>query len=244
MRFIQLSLVLMFLMTIWFPGPLAAHKSQPPPESTGFNPDPEAARREVKAPIKLISPGLFHMGEIRIDKVKGRITFPARVNMDQGLLEYLLVGRAGKTHESLLITDVEPYALHLACLLLGLEGTTSPLAHQGEARTPKGDPIDLQIRPLDGAQGLMSIEQWVSNEQNKATMPETRWVFTGSFIHNGIFMAQMEKSMIAVFHDPVALIDHTSPQGQSDEIWFVNEHSVPAVGTKVEVVITNEKPLE
>ncbi len=63
------------------------------------------------------------------------------------------------------------------------------------------------------------------------------FIFTGSVIRNGVFMAQVEKSIIAIYHDPVAMIDNPAPEGGSDELWYVNPQAVPPAGTDVVVSI-------
>ena len=95
--------------------------------------------------ISKIAPGVFRIGEIQIHKKTRSITFPAVVNMDKGLLEYLLVQSQGKTHESLLRTEVDPYFLNIAFLLLGFEGTDNPLIEQGAAQIPQGEPVEIII---------------------------------------------------------------------------------------------------
>jgi len=54
--------------------------------------------------IEKVSPGVFRIGDVLINKQERSVTFPAEVNLDRGLLEYLLVRMGGKTHESLLRT--------------------------------------------------------------------------------------------------------------------------------------------
>ena len=58
---------------------------------------------------------------IRIDKEKKTVTFPAEINMQSGMVEYLMVTDKGKTHESLLSTKIEPYDIQVAMLLLGIK---------------------------------------------------------------------------------------------------------------------------
>jgi len=83
---------------------------------------PKATQARVRPVLTMISPGVFEMGGVRIVKSERQVEFSAVVNMNRGLLEYLIVGASGKVHESLLRTDTEPYCLHIALLLLGLEG--------------------------------------------------------------------------------------------------------------------------
>jgi hypothetical protein len=189
----------------------------------------------------MIEPGIFEIGGVRLLKKECRVEFPATVNMEKGLLEYLIVGNTGKVHESLLRTEVEPYCLQIALLMIGLEGSTNPLAQQGDPRKPEGDPVSIWILWQKGEKReKLRIEQWVFNRANKSPMNPVDWIFTGSIISNGVFMAQVEKSIVAVFRDPVAIIDNPLPEGASDEIWFVNESEVPPVGTGLTVVIQKE----
>ena len=197
------------------------------------------ADQKINAPpITMITPGHFEIGGVQIKKQEGVVEFPALVNMDNGLLEYLIVGRAGKLHESLLRTDIEPYNLQIALLMLGLEGTSNPLVEQGDPGIPEGDPVIIRVEWGKGMKPQRSrIEEWVLNKENGNPLDPVEWIFTGSVVSNGVFMAQVEKSIVAVYHDPAAMIDNPMPEGVSDEIWFVNEKKVPEAGTPVTVII-------
>jgi len=201
---------------------------------------PPDARAAAAPAIVTIGPGMFRMGDILISKKFQTVSFPAQVNMDKGLLEYLLVRTGGKTHESLLRTNVQPVDLQLACLLLGLEGTDRPLRTQGDPEKPKGDPVEISMRVnRDGKYINIKPEEWLSKKVDNGfqDIGTVDWVFTGSVFYDGRFMAQVEGSLIALYHDPVALLDNTSPGGESDKIWFVKEGVVPDVGTPVTVII-------
>src|SRR5207245_11692125 len=71
---------------------------------------------KTNLPLQQIATGIFQIGQVRLDKVQKTIAFPAFVNMTAGLVEYFLVTSSGKTHESVLRTDVPPYQIHLAML--------------------------------------------------------------------------------------------------------------------------------
>jgi hypothetical protein len=204
---------------------------------------PSDPSREIKAPaIQMIAPGVFEIGGVRLSKREGRVEFEALVNMEKGLLEYLIVGETGKVHESLLRTKIEPFSLQIALLLIGLEGTTNPLVEQGDPRTPEGDPVTIWLKWIDRGKIIeLPIEEWVATDENGTPAKPMDWVFTGSVVMSGIFMAQVEKSIVAIYHDPVAMIDHQSPEGASDENWFVNEKVTPPAGTEVTVTIKKGK---
>ncbi len=187
-----------------------------------------------------ISPGVFGLGDILISKPARSVSLPAVINMNKGLLEYLLVRTGGKTHESLFRTSIDPTQLQLAFLLIGLEGTERALSHQGDPEVPKGNPVEITVSYLkNGRMVPFQPENWISKKDGdlQGDTGPNQWVFTGSTFSNGKFMAQTEGSIIAIYHDPVALIDNASPGGESDKIWFVKENAVPPVGTPVTLTI-------
>ena len=192
------------------------------------------------APFIQVSPGVFRLGDIEINKKNKTIAFPAEVNMSRGLLEYVLVRVGGKTHESLFRTKIEPYNLQIAFLLLGFEPTDRPLRMQGDQDKPKGEPIEISITyDKVGKAVTIKPEEWmIKKVKDKDTdIKKLDWIYTGSMVMNGYFMAQMEGSIIAVYHDPVTLIDNASEGGESDEVWFVKEGVTPSPGTSVRMTI-------
>jgi hypothetical protein len=221
-----------------------AQESVPPatmlPIHPGVNPSPPPDQMKT-IPAEEVSAGIFRIGDIQINKENRSIIFPALVNMDKGLLEYLLVHSAGKTHESLFRTKVQPYNLQLAFMLLGFKGTDRPLPYQGAPEKPKGEPLEITVTydKKENQTTTIRPEEWiVKTEANKQKdIGALNWVFTGSMVIERDFLAQREGSIIAIFHDPVAIIDNSSTGGESDKIWFVKEGVVPPVGTPVTVTI-------
>lgn len=207
----------------------------------GVEPPPFMAPAAQVAPIEKVSQGVYRIGEIIINKSEKSVSFPAHINMNKGLLEYVLVRNGGKTHESLLRTAIEPYSLQVALLLIGMEGTDKPLDFQGAPEKPQGTAVTISLELQNAAGKMISLspeEMCTKNVDNKfEPINNLTWIFTGSVVRDGRFLAQTEGSMIALYHDPVALIDNSSPGGESDKIWFVKEDKVPPVGTPVTVII-------
>lgn len=195
--------------------------------------------------VEKVSPGIFRIGDIQINKNNKSITFPAVVNMDKGLLEYILVRSGGKTHESLLRTKAEPYHIQIAFLLLGFEGTSQSITGQGSLEKPKGEAVEITFsyNKERGKDIKINPEEWVVKRIGETFKGAEKldWVFTGSLIIDGRFLAQIEGSIIAIYRDPLSLIDNASPGGESDEIWFVKEGAIPPVGTPVTVTIKAKK---
>lgn len=219
--------------------PPSAARPAPPPAAR-----PAADKPGRVAPIEKTGAGVFRMGDVQVDKLERSITFPAEVNMDSGMLEYLLVHRRGKVHESLLRTLVEPYSLQVAFLLLGFEGTDKRLRGQGDPATPTGERVRITLSYEIGSEKTrIPVESWLANRFRDGVkdVEPLDWVYTGSFVSQGRFMSQESGSIVAIWHDPVALIDNASPGGASNAIWVVKKGAVPAVGTPVEVIITPVK---
>jgi hypothetical protein len=219
--------------------------SAQPPGPIAFPPPVDPQEKTVSS-IEKISAGKFRIGDLQINKKNKSVSFPASVNMDKGLLEYLIVQASGKTHESLFRTKVAPYDLQIAFLLLGFEGTDQPLSSQGAPERPKGEPIDISVdySKADGKPLTIHPEEWIvtkTQDGKEHKVDALDWVFTGSMVAGGRFIAQESGSIAAIYHDPSALIDNASPGGESDEVWFVKEGTVPPVGTPVTITIKAKK---
>jgi len=208
----------------------------PPP--VGPPPPPKTSTEAVLVP----DTGGVRIGPVAIDAEKRAVRFSARVNQNEGLLEYALVSEQGKVHESLLRTEVEPYDLQVALLLLGLKGGGN-LQFQGDPTPPKGDPVRITVEWPEG-DGVKSVrlEDLIWNERQKKAMDHADWVFTGSRFLEGVFLAQMERSIVAVFRDPAAIIDNPQTDAADDTVWFPRKDLVPPPGTAVIVTIQVVKP--
>jgi len=212
----------------------AQAQNEPPP--------PNPIMREV-------SPGVYEVGQLRLDQNARAVTFPGILNMNIGNLEYLLVTNLGATHESLLETDVTPSDLHFAMLLLGAKGSGD---QNGEippgqidakylktAPKLKGDDISITVNwKEDGVDKTAPVEDWIINTTTKKAADRGPWTYNGSMFNNGHFLAQIEGAHAALVTYPAALINNPRKGNDNDQIWIVNTKAVPAVNTPVEIVIT------
>ena len=196
-----------------------------------FSPD----GRDV--PIKEIEPSVYKIGNLILDANSREIKIPGWVNMDKGLVELLACGVRGKTHESVLVLDVNPYYLQVALFLLGLEPRGN-LKYQGDPNPPQGDSVLIYVEwESNGKKVKVRGEDLVYNVKEKRPMKRTPWVFTGSKIYKGRFMAEIEESLITTYHDPYTIIDNPLPEGGDDTVYWVNEKIVPPKGTKILMTI-------
>ena len=202
------------------------------------------AMGQTPAPMKEVNANVFQLGEIQIDKLGRMVTFPAMINMRDGGLEYLLVQEQGKTHESLLSTKVEPSELHVAMLLLGAKDSA------GEAKAPpqqidaeflkhapklQGADIEILVSwELDGRQTQVHAEDLLLRK-DKPLPPGGAWIYNGSIIENGRFLAQAEGSIVSLVTDPSALINNERPGCDDDQIWSPRAGKLPPLNTPVNV---------
>jgi hypothetical protein len=201
---------------------------------------PEEER--LQSPIIRLSEGVYRIGSVTVDQKLRQVQVQGNVNMQRGLVEYLAVADRGKLHESILKLDVEPFHLQLALLLLGLEYGRN-LKYQGDPSAPSGDTVVIWVEwTEDGKKKRVRGEEMVLNQQTGKQMRQTPWVFSGSLEVEGIFVAQLERSLIATYHDPGSIIDNPLPEGSDDTILYANDRLVPPAGTPVTVTLQAAKP--
>ena len=211
------------------------------------------------SPPKEIAPGIFKVGTVRLDKNTGTVTFPAKVQMDDGLLEYLLVTPQGPVHETLFVSEAAPQDVHMAMLLLGAKGMVQKPAEKPAGRidagtlanAPKltGDRIFLSVKWTDksGKEQNTPPERWIERKiftpkkpAKTITAPDGPWLYTGSYFYENRFIAQMDGTFAAMVTFPGALINNPRTGSNDDHVWFVKQDAVPPAGTPVEFSIRLE----
>lgn len=205
--------------------------------------------------VKEVGPDKIEFKGILMEKKKHRISFPATINQREGLIEYALVGDSGKTHESLFATKMLPHDIHLALLLIGLKEDSiknpnetpppSSIDSKYLKETPKlkGAPVLLSVTwTKDGKSKEVPMEEWIFNLQTHHPMTKGPWTYNGSFIAEGVFLADQEQSIIAAVTDPSALVNNPRDGYDNDQIWQLRKELVPPLDTPVEITITLVEP--
>ncbi len=199
--------------------------------------------------LSQISPGVFQIGSVRLDKEKRAIQFPATINMTNGLVEYFLVNGTGKLHESVLKTQTEPSQIHIAMLFLGAKGENlnvkeiAPEKFVAKVSTNKisGDKISIEVSWKRGdSEKRVRAEDFIFNTETKSPMSKSDWIYNGSKIVGGTFIAQRDGSIVSIITDLFALANNPRPGHERDEIWLVNPNSIPPLNTSVEVTFKLE----
>ena len=192
--------------------------------------------------IVMVDENRLKIGDIIIDRKERFVSMEGEINMAEGLVEYFASSGEGKLHESVLKIYAQPYHIQIALLLLGLEPGNQPIEYQGANEKPCGDPVRIMVSwQTNGEYKEVPAEDLVFNRATDKSMGKTVWVFTGSKIMDGNYMAQVEGSIVSTFHDPFAILDHRSDTGADDTLFFANEKLLPSKGTKVVMKIFAEK---
>ncbi len=199
--------------------------------------------------LQQITADIFQLGQVRLDKKLKTIQFPAELNMTNGLIEYLLVTTKGKTHESLLKTEVEPYQIHLAMLLIGAKrAPTAPdqqpaanpfHVNQPGVRRPviPGDPFTIQLTYEDKT---IPAENYITDLSTKKNASPSPWNYNGSRVVNGAFLAQGQGSIVAMVDDLDAMANNPRPDHDNDQIWQINTNHLPPMKTPITVTFKLE----
>ena len=205
----------------------------------------------TNTPIRVVGPGVFELGKVRMVQSQCAVSFPATLNLasiNQGLMEYFLVTDYGKIHESILKTEAEPFHIHLAMLLLsskGLGPNELEAAPEAQIKNPgketlPGERVAIEVRwpGAGGQEERRSAEELVFRQDNRQELSKDAWVYNGSAVWNGRFLAQQDGSIVSLITDPVALVNNVGAGHDNDHIWFANTNRLPPANVPLEVTIT------
>ena len=214
---------------------------------------PPAAAGTNRVPFRRLDDGSIQIGKVRLDPVKRTASFPALVNMNQGIIEYLLVSTLGKTHESLFRTEAEPFHIQTAMLLLGAKGagkpalTNAPAGGQLSAEQIRaasaapllGERVNIAVGWSHGGKtNQCALEDFVLDAKAGVPMQRGPFVFSGSQVFQGLFLAQQEGSIIAVITDPGAVFNNPRPGREDEDNWKIIPAALPPLDTPVQITIT------
>ena len=195
---------------------------------------------QTNAPkIRQISPGVFEIGKVRLDKATHSVTFPAVVNMTEAIVEYVVVTSQGKVHESLLRTDAVPKDIHVAMLLLDAKGSGTNVVPPDPLKPIPGDPVSIEVSwTVKGKRKRVPAEKLIFNTETKTNLSPGPWIYNGSLVENGTFLADPEGSIVSLITDPFALVNNPRPGRDNDDLCEVDSKAVPPLDTPVKVRMT------
>jgi hypothetical protein len=237
---------------------LAWAQDQSPVEPKSL-PAPDQAVEPVKPSVKKLDATRYQIGEVIFDQKSREIRFPTKVNMTEGLLEFLVVHQNGKVHESLLSTEISPTHLNLAFTLLRYPESKElyPLPNEAGGASDNypevppeikaGARITIDVEWSDnGKTRRVPVNEWIQHDVKSTAMPAGPWVYGGSAFEEGKFTAETSGDIAAIFLSMQAIINYPGDDNIDDTVWTPFPKRVPPQGTNVTVIIApyqDAKPL-
>lgn len=215
------------------------------PSATGqTSPTKESQQSLTKPNVIPLGGSRYRLGLVEIDKAKRSLTVPATVLMRQGAVEYLLVTRHGKVHESIFVTDVDPQDLHLAALLLGIKPSNELGPLDSQIKIPQSSALQCHVEwDRNGPPARIHLHEAIALAPSGETepmevAPATLWLYNGSRVQqDGTFVARREGSLISIIRDPAALINYPNPTRDNDEAHLPNAAALPKLDHPVRIVM-------
>ena len=204
--------------------------------------------------VKKLKNGNYQIGKITLNRKSRHITMPARMNIvnPDTIIEYLIVHLNGeKTHESLLTSEVDPTNLNIALKLLSYkesqelfrklneDGSLSEEYYPVSDEVKKAARFSIHVTWKDqDIEKTRPITHWIHHSGNQQKMPDTPWVYNGSYVHNKKFKAKLTGSMITIFPDPGAIANYPGDDRNDDQLW----HPAPNLPKERSEVSVTLKP--
>lgn len=194
-----------------------------------------------QAQIEKLDEQRFRIGKVTFHSVTREISFPAAVNLREGLLEFAIVHAKGKLHESLLVTEASPLHLNVAFMTLRYKPSAELYENGKEvpADVKAGSRIDIHVSwQAGGETKRVAIREWIMNQNLADAMPAGPWVYGGGKIVEGRFLPETTGDLAAIFVSDNALINYPGKDDRDDEVWSPFTKRIPELGTPVTVIIT------
>ena len=206
---------------------------------------------EAKEPsVTRLEDGRMRIGLVTFDPRSREIEIPARVNMTEGLLEFLLVHQNGKVHEALFVTDISATDLNIALKLLrykasrelylkvNRDGSLSSTFEDATEEERRESRLSIYVRSGEGKEAVeKNVCDWIQHAVTAKPMPREPWVYGGSLFYEGKFVAETSGDLFAVFLTNSALGNYAGKDNQDDTVWLVRPKVVPPEGTGVTLLI-------
>jgi hypothetical protein len=182
---------------------------------------------------------------VRIDREGHAVEIDAQVvNREAQWLELLVCSPGSREHEAILTSPAKPSHVHLALLAIGLQPGSPMLWRQVDGQIkvelPRGPAVRLMILyTRDGQPVRDHANQWILHQQSRQTLPENRWLFTGSqFVEidgQSVYRADLGGTLVSLVNFGDDLLGRgTDTTNMNDEsMWGCNTARIPAKGTAV-----------
>ncbi|MDA0837851.1 MAG: YdjY domain-containing protein [Planctomycetota bacterium] len=190
---------------------------------------------------------------IRVFPSEKRVEVDAKLSLNEGIIEFLLVQTEGKDYESFLVTEAKASHLNVALGLIGLKKKEVELTKEGMVKSVPGHALidgaaTIQLRwEWRGKKSTSAVEDLWIRRSTKKTPPPAPWIYVGSRIRDiegvgKVFGGDYEKVLAGVWYDPSAVLNYSvsarNPYWGDDAGFMVNKDEAPPLGTLITVIIT------
>jgi hypothetical protein len=189
-----------------------AHAQDQSPVEPRSLPAPDQVVEPVTPSVRKIDGTRFQIGEVVFDQKSREIRFPARINMVEGLLEFLIVHEKGKVHESLLATTVSPTHLNLAFTLLRYSPPKNSIFCPTKTARCSTEFPDVPADVKAAARVRIDVEwndggktrrvpanEWIQHAVKTTAMPAGPWVYGGSGFSKASSARKSSGDIVAIF---------------------------------------------
>lgn len=247
--------VLFLATTVACQGDVKKVEAQKPKQAQ----DPQAVLKEVMESFKKQG--------IKLDAKARTVTIPVVVNRMQDPVEYLLIHRKGKKHESVFITETKPSILNAALLMIGLEkGENAAYTEKDPAPTleevqngadpliitpPKGKPYFMTVRwttPENQVEEYC-VEDMILELTTQQPMGACEWIYLGGRMARlykndpEVYIADYEGNLVSICYmtpdNHLATMVHE--RARDDQNWWTTT-KLPKEGTPMEFIFHALEP--
>ncbi|MEM9080338.1 MAG: YdjY domain-containing protein [Verrucomicrobiota bacterium] len=203
-----------------------------------------------KPPVEDLGNGHYRIGQVTFKETSREISFPAEINMTEGLLEYAIVHEKGKIHESLLLTNTSALNINIALKLLRYQESPElfPILNENYESTgkfpelPESQKTAARLRILlswnfGGKSHQHSLNELIYHTTTEKPMSPKPWIYQGSYLHEGKFKAETSGDYAAIYITRSSLFNFSGDDNGNDEVWIPNPKLTPPVGTKITVTL-------
>ena len=224
-----------------------------------LSPAKDATNKPVEPSVIKLDETRYQIGEVILDQKSREIRFPAKVNMAEGLIEYIIILQKGKAHEALLITSIAPTHLNLAFTLLRYAPSSELFSMIDETGHPTGTypevpaPVKASARIAmevewsdNGTTRRVPVNEWLRDTAKDVALAPGPWLYTGSNFSEGTFIPELTGDIAAIMVDSNSMINYPGRDNEEGLTWYAFPKRVPPNGTKLTVIISpylKAKPL-
>ena len=202
-------------------------------------PAPAAAPQAARPAFETLPGGKARVGAIQADPDTRSLRFPAVMNLGEGVLEVIIATPRGRLHEALLKAEADISPLALQALLYALNLNNGPRMTDATGRRGDLVDIDLEYTAAVGRTVREPVEAWIRDTRTGKPKTRTGWVFVGSVVREGTFLAEEEGNICINYSAGSTILDNPDPDATDDTIHVVeSERQGPRPGEPVTVIIT------